>query len=111
MTRLQEIKERCEKATPGPWTGPRYANDSIYAKHHHGTERAVAKTFLQTCCAGNDEVSFPYWENAEFIAHSREDIPWLVSQLEKAIELAKLATMGAVDNAHDVGREFLEQMK
>lgn len=108
MTRLEEIKERCEKATLGPW-------------EHDGKFQVCIPRKEGTACFR----AFP--DDAEFIAHSREDIPWLVSQLEKAIELAHSVIAGShmwvftpetsehcregFDYCRAKAREFLEQMK
>ena len=55
--RIEEIKARCEAATPGPW-------DIILNGHNIKVERTPA--------------------NIDFIAHAREDIPWLLDQLAEA---------------------------
>lgn len=58
--RIAEIRERAEKATPGPW------NHSYY--------NSVSSAY-------NNIGDMNTEGNAEFIAHSREDIEWLLSQL------------------------------
>ena len=60
--RLEEIRKRCDAATPGPWKYPGCLEKKI----------AIAKD--------------P--SNAEFIAHSREDIPYLLEQLDHSIAIA-----------------------
>lgn len=62
MTREEEIRARCEAATPGPWALGEDAD--IKAE---GTSIAGLLNTL------ND---------AEFIAHAREDIPYLLDRLE-----------------------------
>jgi hypothetical protein len=76
MGRLDEIKEREGKATKGPWlyNGNRYIDDVV--------------------CGNHDMIcTLPYWNitvtqqdrnNAEYIAHSREDIPYLLERLQAA---------------------------
>ncbi len=66
MKRLEEIKARAEAATEGPWKAVRtqIAND-IYGRKHIG--------------------HITYDANADFIAHSRTDIPALVEALEVAV--------------------------
>ena len=79
LKRIEEIEARTKEATPGPWmveyTWDRDGNEwpLIMAKNKDG-EKQLELT----------------WENAEFIAHSREDVPWLcktvrqfVAQLEE----------------------------
>jgi len=62
--RIEEIKARCEAATPGPW-------DIILNGHNIKVERTPA--------------------NIDFIAHAREDIPWLLDQLAEAQRRADAA--------------------
>lgn len=62
--RISEIRARCEAATPGPW-------DIILNGHNIKVERTPA--------------------NIDFIAHAREDIPYLLAQLaERDKEIERL---------------------
>jgi len=68
---LQEIRDRVDKATPGPWT----AEDANPHKPH--------KRFAFYIPAIMSAPSMPQYdglteEDAEFIAHSRADVPRLV---------------------------------
>lgn len=64
MDRIAEIRKRCEAATPGPW-------DIILNGHNIKVERTPA--------------------NIDFIAHAREDIPYLLVQLaERDKEIERL---------------------
>ena len=100
--RLREIQERAEKATPGPWY---YVNrDDDYAMNqdvvatvpdlynHQGYEHSgfcgagqaepeiIAGLLVQRPLAiGTPDAKWE--ENAEFIAHAREDVPWLLEQI------------------------------
>lgn len=89
--RLEEIKARAEKATPGPWSADDEHGDIP------GAERAwcVSKitesgdyshdiAYLSTDCA--DPIGTQETADAEFIAHAREDIPWLVAEVERLRE-------------------------
>jgi hypothetical protein len=62
---LQAIKERCEKATPGPWE----IDENLLVSHN----------FDENYC----EYVSDNWDkdNAEFIAHAREDIPLLLVEI------------------------------
>lgn len=60
--RLKEIKARYAHANPGPW---------IVEKGGY----TGAKGF-----AGDAE------DDAQFVAHARQDVPWLVEQIEKLME-------------------------
>lgn len=67
MNRIDEIKERCEKAHPGPWT---YNRGSVGCYHVMSDDRD-----FETGCImfkGDSKAT------ADFIAHSREDIPFLL---------------------------------
>lgn len=69
--RIAEIRKRCEAATPGPWhQAGVHGNGVIQTSHITRDVWTIANTFHAK------EVDTP------FIAHSREDIPWLLSQLE-----------------------------
>lgn len=79
LKRIEEIKNRVQKATPGPW---------LYWEHHTpGTEydgmSGVKDAF------GTNFVDAPK-SNAKadhkFIAHARDDIPWLVALIESLLE-------------------------
>ena len=68
---IQEIRDRVDKATPGPWT----AEDANPHKPH--------KRFAFYIPAIMSAPSMPQYdglaeEDAEFIAHSRADVPRLV---------------------------------
>lgn len=67
MNRIEEIKARCEAATKGPWIK---INDQL----RHGVT------------AGLIGVIHVYDEDADFIAHSREDIPFLLAELDRLTE-------------------------
>lgn len=73
--RLDEITARCNAATDGPW-----------AIWHSGTD------YPQSVVANDDGLSLvaetftsPKYPaaDAEFIAHARADVPWLVEQVRK----------------------------
>lgn len=88
MAWLEEIKQRAEKATPGPWK----------AKQVHSAG-AIAE---MDCLDANDDwegaaywLEGPAWidledeglffqeQDVKFIAHAREDIPFLIAQVEQ----------------------------
>ena len=83
--RLKEIAERAEKATPGPWeyyggrsidTPPIHADEANYGIPDEGFEGGY-----QFYCSADDGA----WRYAdgEFIAHAREDIPFLLAEIER----------------------------
>lgn len=65
---IAEIRKRCEAATPGPWWT--CGGVCVASKGHEGLS-------LEDVNGDTQEEDF------DFIAHSREDIPWLLSQLEE----------------------------
>lgn len=73
---LSAIKERAEKAADGPW---RIGRQSPNGANNVGTMGG-----LMTAQTANTD-------NAEFIAHAREDIPKLVAEVERLREAIKTA--------------------
>jgi hypothetical protein len=90
LERLQEIRARAEKATAGPWEvdpsdcGARW---SIGSSEH---DIALASQLI-----GDSREGQPLrTANAAFIAHAREDIPWLLAKHERlATEHAHLRAL------------------
>lgn len=66
--RLAAIRERAEKATEGPWLHV----GAVVCKAF-GEEEEVA--YLAEAETGNDEA------DGDFIAHAREDVPWVLAEL------------------------------
>jgi len=66
--RLEAIKERCEKATGGPWSLDKF-NCVIAGFHWIAIMDSTESPAVESC-------------NADFIIHSRSDIPYLVSVIE-----------------------------
>lgn len=82
MKRLEEIKERLEKATPGPWKLDcgelkRDVPESELARYY-GDNLLLSANQL----GSSAYVRRP--EDADFIAHSRSDIEFLLTQLREA---------------------------
>jgi hypothetical protein len=71
--RLKQIRERAEKAASGPWE-PECWND------WQDESNPVPLLHLKS------PYIFATADDFEFIAHAREDIPWLLEQLQVAIE-------------------------
>jgi hypothetical protein len=97
--RLEEIEARASAATPGPWRqgdwsgrchqshyphpGPpecRYEyelrQDGSWASH-------VARENPITLIGGHDNGPWLDPADAAFIAHSREDVPWLIAEVKR----------------------------
>ena len=84
MNRLDEIEARANAATVGPWMGIMYP-DGFLGRVIGGNGFGVAE-------------DFPDDADAEFIAHARTDVPWLLEQvklrdkaLEAVLEMHELA--------------------
>lgn len=81
--RIEEIRERCEKATKGPWwstrmdigKGPREPN-VVFSRDDLG--RCTYDTFNLKA------------KDADFIAHSRDDIPFLLAEIERLRQALEL---------------------
>ena len=98
--RLKQIRKRCEVASASPWyiTYSNYRCECAYDETHD--EKLCSRKSVEYIGSGDDyskicETDSSYYgprhDDAEFISHSREDIPWLLEQLEirdKALELA-----------------------
>ena len=68
MLNLDEIKKRCEAATPGPWN-KRY-------------EKKLYEIYLDADSEYNLGL-VDKKDNADFIAHARQDVPALIAEVER----------------------------
>ena len=87
--RLEEIRSRCEAATPGPWeiclgSGNRVCT-GIKADGDNGT------VFIADCLPDYalSTAEKDHRGNMNFIAHAREDIPFLLAELDRLRALAE----------------------
>lgn len=69
---LKAIRERADKATPGPWVGGDGEYDDVCAAIPNSNDNAV---YLIIECMYKNDVSF--------VAHARQDIPALVAEVER----------------------------
>lgn len=77
---LADIKERCEKAAPGPWVH--------YTKGQVAIEIPHLKSYEVICNTLGSDGPLGYLrrkENAEWIVASRTDVPAMVAWIERAI--------------------------
>ena len=85
MDRLSEIRQRTEATTPGPW-------DSKTSRHPEcngepwGWISGASGNITWSGSAGK--------ANADFIAHSRDDIPYLLSEVAELTELLNASKAG-----------------
>jgi len=68
---LSEIKKRCDAATPGPW-------EYSPAGHIYRKDTGLIDTVAFVGACGNQAV-----RDTAFIAHSREDVPALIAEVER----------------------------
>jgi hypothetical protein len=83
---LQEIKERLEKATPGPW----FVSEDGFSRKGEKTPTVYAADnelrYIAKCNDGLNINPTPNLSNAEFIAHAPEDIRRLLEEVERLKE-------------------------
>lgn len=95
MDRLSEIRARCEAATTGPWKYQDNGFDGgIYGADH-----------LMVVGGEPHEGRIEDGPDAQFIAHSREDIPYLLEEIERI----ESGWKGALELANNNGRIVMEQ--
>lgn len=107
---LNAIKQRTEKATPGPWIvapekcGPE--GQGVYESDSFGCICEVGDPYPR----GNNRPQ----ENMEFIAHAREDVPTLVVEVErlrKELAQSKINQMDLVVDKADEKSQKREYIK
>ena len=91
--RLEEIRKRVEAATPGPWEVEDYRCDgdwrstgNVWARNkgHYHPGMKVCGVNCHSMSSISDPRDIGEFEgNSAFIAHAREDIPFLLSELAK----------------------------
>ena len=94
MLDLDAIEARAEAATPGPWHTQvtTACFDVIQGGDRHTDNRYIAMMNVDSDPDGDFRDYSESNADAEFIAHAREDVPYLlerVAALEKVAEAAK----------------------
>jgi len=76
---LEEIRERCNKATPGPWRGDRYDGSIKYEMHGAGKKLVLAVNHKEMTFGftGTNSIA-----DEDFVLHSREDVEWLLDKID-----------------------------
>lgn len=89
--RLSEIRGRLERATEGPWQGWSFKerqedNISIHGAPRKYRHIQIMNRDSSDVIVGNsNSIDHPNIMNdSDFIAHSREDVPWLLDRLQNA---------------------------
>ena len=71
------MKARCERATDGPWENDVGDYEIMGTWPDDGTVAVVAEV----------KIVPPGFDNAEFIAHARQDLPRLIAEIERLTKL------------------------
>lgn len=90
--RIAEIAARCERATPGPWE---YFDNGFDGEIRSTTARSKYIGEPKIICGGEPcEGRIDNCPDAHFIAHAREDIPYLLDLLaEREKEIGRLQSI------------------
>lgn len=96
--RIEEIKERENKVKPGPFISGGHGFDGEYVAAEDGTLVAATRGPIKES-----------WALAEFFAHARADIPWLLEQLIKKDETCDWLNM-AIDGFRSQLDQTLKQL-
>ena len=88
-TRLAEIRARAENATPGPWESDGGEISQHWSRPKPWLPVISTDVACISYCYGGSASGVENKADAEFIAASRTDVPWLLGQVElrdKALE-------------------------
>jgi hypothetical protein len=89
QSRLEATRERADKATAGRWYYVPIVNSPEFYIGDDGHEGIAESVFVK--------------EDAEFIAHARQDIPLLLAEVERLRrELSFIANVDLTKNAVDI---------
>lgn len=77
---LQAIKERVEKATPGEWF---YDSYTVCTDEILGDDGELIETVTLDYADRHGDVHFKEEADAQFVAHARQDVPALISEVER----------------------------
>ena len=103
MDRISEIKSRCDAATNGPWK-----SDMMGMYVFKGKEATIAEMrgwgyLTDSLRLSGEEAKMVQKANADFIACAREDIPYLldeINRLTSEIEKYRQGDNAVVNSAH-----------
>ena len=97
MSRLDEIKARCAAATEGPWVRDMHSPDMSGRSGWY--IRGPRKLGLRSMVLNSRMLS----GDAEFIEAAREDVPWLVDQVE-SLERWKVEALEVMSGLRELGK-------
>lgn len=94
--RIDAIKARCEEATPGPWQHISNTNNgrSLFSVAYEPRLTKIGEMYTS--------------RDADFIAHAREDIPYLlglIKTMTAQLAASKQETAAAVELIEEIGND------
>ena len=96
MSRLDEIKARADAATEGPWSAKGgFTSDPMI--------EVYGQTVFINPDLDGDPIQPEVWADVEFIAAAREDVPWLVSEVER-LERWKAEALEVISGLQELGK-------
>lgn len=81
MDRINEIRERASKATKGVWVVELYKADGW--EGHYGVKSQSGVTIVPAHCSWDGFGDGASKNNADFIANSKSDIEYLLSEIDR----------------------------
>jgi hypothetical protein len=75
---IRIIKERCERATPGPWKSYIEGRD-----HESGSDFIMTGEEKSPSRGPDIELTGATDDDQDFIAHARQDVPRLLAEVER----------------------------
>jgi len=97
VSRLDEIKARCAAATEGPWVRDMHSPDMSGRSGWY--IRGPRKLGLRSMVLNSRMLS----GDAEFVEAAREDVPWLVDQVE-SLERWKFEALEVMSGLRELGK-------
>ena len=108
-TDRRAARDRCDKATPGPWESPeqRAHRPAVWRRDEHGRWELLAE-FLAPDWGIEDDAA-----NAAFTRHARTDLPQALDELDRRdavlADLQRLAEHGKWDELRRALRDEVER--
>ncbi|MBT9258174.1 MAG: hypothetical protein KM310_00245 [Clostridiales bacterium] len=91
LENLRKIKERCERATPGPWViNLEHERQMMSGRRILPAIEGQNGVMVAPLLAPRYKNAYIRRHDAEFIAHARTDVPTLVAEVERLRELLRL---------------------
>lgn len=108
MSRLDDIEARTELATPGPWRSARDPRGGDYLIFDNDPSPYGPTPIVLEGKDRNGGVL--HGDDAEFIAHAREDVPWLLARVRE-LEQALSPALDELDDYMGADPEIVGQLR